>query len=199
MRELEKARLKVLAMFENNRSWVEWIHEGTLPARTQTAKTLNALVGIMSKHCPNCLNLNGCWFLKSNMPESPLHPNCHCTAESIPAPIAGVTAIAECDIGKFTNYVFNSNKKNGKYALFEAWGYDIIDSEWLQLEFIMQAQEKYASGNYILGKLDIFGQRLNIEITLPRYEGKTSVTFISGWMVYPSGIIKLATPYGGTI
>lgn len=69
----------------------------------------------------------------------------------------------------------------------------------MQAEFVRQANEKYASGYYQLGKLDMYGQRIDIEIILPRKDGKGTVNFITGWMVYPNGIIKLATPYGGTV
>lgn len=71
-----------------------------------------------------------------------------------------------------------------------------MDSLWLQQEYCCQAKEKYAKGNFTLNKLDEYGQRINIEITLPRKDGKGNVTFISGWMTYPNGKIMLTTPYG---
>ena len=43
----------------------------------------------------------------------------------------------------------------------------------------------------------IYGQRINIQITLPRKNGDGVVTFITGWMVERNGKIKLVTPYGG--
>lgn len=60
-----------------------------------------------------------------------------------------------------------------------------------------QAREKYISGEYTLGKLNIFGQRTNIVIEIPRKDGSGTVTFTSGWMVEPNGKLKLNTPYGG--
>ena len=39
------------------------------------------------------------------------------------------------------------------------------------------------------------GQIINIKIDLPRKDKIGTVTFTSGWMVYPNGIIKLVTPY----
>jgi len=66
----------------------------------------------------------------------------------------------------------------------------------LQEEFTRQAQEKYANGNYELGKLDEYGQRINITIILPRKDGKTPVSFVCGCMVYPYGKIQITTPYG---
>ncbi len=83
----------------------------------------------------------------------------------------------------------------GKNKLFESWGYDKMDSKWLKQEFERQAKEKYESGNFKLGKLDDYGQRISIEIELPRKDRIGTVKFISGWMVYPNGKIQLATPY----
>lgn len=191
MKELEEARLKALAMFEND-SWVKWVHEGK-PAYTNAEKIGNIALSTLTlgKHCSVCLNLNGCCFPKSNMPEHPLHPGCHCKME----PIYGIVPKAECKLIKFTEYIFNPFNYKGKKALFEAWGYDIMDSEWLQAEFVRQANEKYANSDFDLGKLDLYGQSINIEITLLRKDGKGTVTFISGWMVYPDGVIMLTTPY----
>lgn len=81
--------------------------------------------------------------------------------------------------------------------MFEKWGYGKIDAQWLQEEYCRQAQAKYANGEFTLNKLDEQGQRINIEITLPNKSNGGNVTFISGWMVYPNGTIKLATPYAG--
>lgn len=60
-----------------------------------------------------------------------------------------------------------------------------------------QAREKYISGEYKLGRLDIFGQRINIQIEIPRKDTGEIVTFTSGWMVEPHGKLKLNTHYGG--
>ena len=72
--------------------------------------------------------------------------------------------------------------------MFEVWGYDKADSEMLQRVFEKQAIEKYIQGQYALGKLNEQGQRINND---------KMVSFISGWMVYPNGKIRLVTPYGG--
>ena len=80
---------------------------------------------------------------------------------------------------------------------FESWGYTVADSAWLQRELEEQALYKYISGDYTLGKLDKNGQRINIRIELERKDSPGTVGFISGWMVYPNGLIKLNTPYGG--
>jgi len=195
MQKLQLAGQQAENMFDGGDYWVEWVHPGTAPATTATGKAFNTMAGVIKSHCPKCLNLNGCRFLKSKMPEIPLHENCHCYAN----PIAEPNAAAECDLRKFTDYIFNSNPlvNKGKKALFESWGYDIMSSERLQAEFIKQAQEKYAKGEYELDILNDYGQRIDIEIILSRNDGKADVSFISGWMVYPDGTIKLTTPYGG--
>ena len=202
MQELQLAGQQAKGMLDGNGNyWVEWVHEGTAPAKTIAEKALYAATGIVSNHCSRCLNLNGCRFLKSKMPEIPLHPNCHCEAKPIlNSPIPGITAIAECDIRKFTDYIFHEDPltNKGKKDLFESWGYDKIYSEQLQAEIIKQAQEKYANGEYELGKLDFFGQRINITIVLLTPNGKI-VSFRSGCMVYPDGRLKITTPYGGKI
>lgn len=73
----------------------------------------------------------------------------------------------------------------------------MADAKWLQTELEKQGLEKYINGEYILGKLDYNGQRISIRIEIPRKDQAGIVSFITGWMVYPSGKIQLATPYGG--
>ena len=189
---LEEARLKALKLFESD-DWVKWVHEGTNPAYGNAEKIANIAYAALGKHCSVCLNLNGCCFPKNNRPEYPLHPKCHCKIETI----FGITARAECELSKFTKYIFHPINNKGKKDLFQNWGYDIMDSQQLQSEFIRQAQEKYKNSDFVLGILDKHGQRINIEITLPRKDKIGTVNFISGWMVYPNGVIKLTTPYGG--
>ena len=103
---------------------------------------------------------------------------------------------AECAIEKFVEYIFHPVNNKGKKDLFESWGYGIMDSQYLQQEFVRQAQIAYSAGEYELDFVDDYGQRINIEITLKADNGEY-VTFNSGWMVYPNGLIQLTTPYGG--
>ncbi len=187
----ETYRDKVLSLFEND-IWVKWIHDGTKFAYTQKDKEDNIVYASKSRHCAICLNINGCCFPKNNMPRYPLHFNCHCRIE----PKKNIIFETECPIEKFADYIFKSQKINSKKELFESWGYDKLDSKWLQEEFCRQALDKYSSGEFTLNKLNEYGQRINIEIELPRKNGSGIVTFQSGWMVYPNGLIKLTTPYG---
>lgn len=191
MNVFKNIRSDVLRLF-NNSGWVKWIHEGDKkPAYTTEEKKLNVKTASVD-HCAKCINLNGCCFPNDNVPKYPLHPNCHCKVE----PTSDLNFKAVASIDKFQEFIFHPTKNKGKKALFESWGYDIIDSQWLQEEYCRQAQEKYADGKFTLNKLDDYGQRINIEISLPRKDGKGEVTFMSGWMVYPNGKIQLTTPYG---
>ena len=72
-----------------------------------------------------------------------------------------------------------------------------MDSEVLAEEITRQAKEKYSNGNFTLGLLNGYGQRISIETELERKDGKGKVRFLSGWMVYPDGNIRNTTPYGG--
>ena len=190
----KSAKNDASAIMQSNK-WVQWVHEGTNPAMTNAEKTMNIALSVLSlgKHCAKCMNINGCCFPRNNMPEYPLHPNCHCKIEHIDR----IWAIAVCPVEKFENYIFNPIGNKGKKELFESWGYAKIDSLWLQQEMERQAKEKYENGNFTLGKLDNHGQRINIEIELPRKDKIGTVKFISGWMVYPNGKIQNTTPYGG--
>lgn len=52
-------------------------------------------------------------------------------------------------------------------------------------------------GDYEIGSLDEYGQRISIRVEIPRKDQEGIVSFITGWMVRPDGHIQLATPYGG--
>ena len=172
--------------------WVQWVHFGLSPAETSLAKSINVALGATTNHCAQCRNLNGCCFVKGKHPTHPAHKYCHCKLVEIQTP----PIKAECAIIKFEGYIFHPTNNNGKKELFESWGYSIMDSQYLQQEFVRQAQFAYSAGEYELELLDKYGQRINIAITLKTNQGEY-VTFKSGWMVYPNGRIVLITPFGG--
>ena len=174
--------------------WIKWVHIGLIPAKTASGKSTNAALGTITNHCAQCRNLNGCCFVKGKHPLHPQHKRCHCKLLDINMP----SIKAECAIEKFEEYIFHSISNKGKKQLFESWGYSIIDSQYLQQEFVRQAQIAYSSGNYELGLLNQYGQRINIAITLKTDKGEY-VSFQSGWMVYPDGQIDVITPFGGKI
>lgn len=180
--------------------WVQWVHPYTMPAKTALRKKLNVIMEniipfMMPAHCAKCLNMNGCCFAEDKCPESPLHDNCHCKIKRI----NGVTVTAECPIEKFTGYIFSDKYiNNGKNKLYRNWGFTITDSNLLKAEMEKQAINVYLSGEYILGEMNSYGQRIDIPITLNCKNGQR-VTFKTGWMTYPNGKIILITPYGGKI
>lgn len=156
-------------------NWIEWMHVS---------------MGFM--HCKTCLALDKCWFDKHNMPELPQHEKCHCRAIRIAKPNAYLIN-AECDIRKFTDYIFSDKYAwNGKRELFESLGFDKNESQYLKDEFEAQAAKNYSEGNYKLNKLDEQGQRINIEIKMNK--NNREIEFISGWMVKLKGRITNNTP-----
>ena len=104
-------------------------------------------------------------------------------------------------MSKFDPYLFNRDNAytHEKQKLFESWGYDISDSEWLRQEIERRGLEKYIAGQYTLkdNGLDRNGQRINIRIEIPRRDKEGTVSFITGWMIRPNGYITCNTPLGG--
>ena len=162
--------------------WVKWTHHSE-------GKT----------HCETCLMLDGCWFMEGKAPPCPYHPYCHCTLEPVPYAVVLINAASYSDYSKFDPYLFDPGNyyKHGKNKVFTSWGYTIADAKWLKAEIERQAQEKYVIGDYTLGVLDRYGQRISIRIELPRKDRSEEVSFLAGWTVCPNGQIRLNTPYGG--
>lgn len=67
----------------------------------------------------------------------------------------------------------------------------------LKNEFEKQARRIYSVGGYTLGKLNEYGRRISVQISLSRKDKNEYAIFLTGWMVYPDGKIILTTPYGG--
>lgn len=162
--------------------WNKWIHRN-----------------LSDNHCSECLMLDGCWFEKDKTPKHPQHPFCHCVLEELHYDEVMAKSTAYSAFSKYDPYLFNRDNaySHQKQYLFEAWGYSIEDAEWLKLEIEKQALENYKNGNYELGKLNDKGQRVSIRVEIVRKDTGNKVSFITGWMVYPNGHIKLTTPYGG--
>ncbi len=163
-------------------NWIKWLHRN-----------------LSENHCEECLKLDGDYFLKEKAPKHPHHLYCHCVLEPISYDTVLKNAKAESSINKYVNYLFSPEycEKNGKNGLFMDWGFTIDDSEYLLKENENQALEKYINGDYILGRLDKYGQRINIKCSIPRKDTKETATYTTAWMVCPNGKIRLITPYGG--
>nr|WP_324292325.1 DUF6883 domain-containing protein [uncultured Desulfobulbus sp.] len=102
-------------------------------------------------------------------------------------------------VQKFSDYIFKEGATHGKDAVFRGLGYGKENSAELARMWEEQAAAKFARGEYTLGKLDQYGQRISIEIEVPGIgdaAGKTS-HMQSGWMIQPDGGIKLNTPFSG--
>ena len=176
-----------------NNQWIEWDHF-LIPNKPEWLREILRNIMALFGHCMSCSALDGCYLSKRNMPEQPLHENCDCRKKDIAYSKVKSTATTECDIRKFTEYVFKNMKDSkGKNKIFYDLGFDINDSSYLQNEYCKQALNQYFLGNYVLKNLDRRGQRLAIPITL------NGITFYSGWMLCPEGEIKNTTPFGGWI
>ena len=162
--------------------WVEWVH-----------------IQMGRSHCETCLKLDKCWFLQEKKPKLPQHFFCHC--KTVPLDYSRVVnqTTASSEHSKFDPYLFNRNNRyeHNKQELFESWDYTIEDSDWLQKSIEVQALKKYINGDYNLGNLDKYGQRISIRVEIPRRDKEGTVSFITGWKVCPNGHIQLNTPYGG--
>lgn len=78
-------------------------------------------------------------------------------------------------------------------------GYSEKDSARLAEIWQNQASQKYAKGEFVLGKKDKWGQRIDIEIKLEGIgDAKGKFSFLkSGWMLNEDGSISLNTPFSG--
>lgn len=166
----------------NKHNWVKWVHRN-----------------LSENHCPECLALDGCLFAGDNHPRYPHHQFCHCSLKEIPKSEVESKATVYADYRKFDPYLFNTEGKetHNKEKLFKSWGYDSTDSSWLKQEIEKQGLKKYISGDYKLGLLNKYGQRISIRIEIPNKNTNDIISFVAGFMVWPNGEIRLITPYGG--
>jgi hypothetical protein len=107
--------------------------------------------------------------------------------------------IATAPVEKFSDYIFKEGATHGKDKVFRSLGYDAAHSAELANVWEKQAAEKFAKGEYSLGKLDAYGQRININIQLSGIGAAADKTsnINSGWMMLKNGEIKLNTPFSG--
>ncbi|WP_423751940.1 DUF6883 domain-containing protein [Heliobacterium chlorum] len=95
--------------------------------------------------------------------------------------------------------MFKEDATHGKDVVFKNLGYTKETADDLIKIYQEQATQKYAKGEYTLGKNDQYGQRIDIEIELPRIGDATGETSYlkSGWMIKEDGSITLNTPFSG--
>ncbi len=101
-------------------------------------------------------------------------------------------------IEKFRDYVLKPGADQGKLQVFASLGYTQEDAEQLVIIYEKQATEQYIQGNYSLGKQDMHGQRITIEIILEANNASGQRSYLSsGWMIVDADTIKLNTPFTG--
>jgi len=102
-------------------------------------------------------------------------------------------------VAKFRDYIFKPGATHGKDRIFRSLGYNQADAAQLAAIFEQQAADKYARQDFSFGRLDEYGQRINIEIQLDGIDGLSGRKsyIISGWMIQSDGSITLNTPFGG--
>ena len=177
----KQIKVKILGDFNYApNQWVQWIT--VIDERTS----------------PGCRALHECIFIFAKCPDWPEHPNCRCKLNKVGRPDASATSAIE----KFSVYLWEDKYTNpasplyhGKDTVFLEMGYLQNSSELLRSIYTEQAREKYRSGDYTLGKLNKWGQHIDIVVDLPTSYGVVSV--ISGWMVKPNGLIQLNAPFSG--
>ena len=99
-------------------------------------------------------------------------------------------SLVQVDINKFTNYVLDPANSKGKHVVFKNLGYDKSNAKALVRIYKRQGLKNFLRKNYMLGKSDIYGQRITIGIKIGDAVLKT------GWMLLENGI-KLITPFSG--
>lgn len=95
--------------------------------------------------------------------------------------------------------MFKEGARHGKDAVFRSFGYAAGDSEALANSFAQQGAANFDAGNFMMGNLDQFGQRITIPIRLVGQGDAAgrATTVLSGWMITPEGTVRLVTPFAG--
>jgi len=144
----------------------------------------------------DCDKFNGCYFVIKQMPMYPQHPRCQCKLKKIAKTLLNITAKANCDIRKFNGYIFSDKYDDGKREIFEFWGFDTGDSEYLQSFYIAQAQKKYCQGEYEYVGTNAYFPKIKIIIEISDKDGNTQ-KINTIWQLGKRGEITLITPYSG--
>ncbi len=102
-------------------------------------------------------------------------------------------------IAKFRDYIFKPGATHGKDVVFRNLGYGSEHSDDLVRLYTEQATAKFQRGEYALGRLDEYGQRITIEIEIHGIgEAAGKVSYLkTGWMKESDDFISLNTPFTG--
>ena len=100
--------------------WCEWSHFLVPNKPDWFRQILRNIIAILG-HCLLCSAVDGCYFIKNNSPKHPLHIKCDCTQKVISIIKVKNNATAECDIKKFTEYIFKDKKSETETVHQEAF------------------------------------------------------------------------------
>jgi hypothetical protein len=99
------------------------------------------------------------------------------------------------DVRKFSDYVLSPENAIGKDKIFlDRLGFrerNLEDAQILLDTYLTQAEAKLSEGQYQIGRVDQFGQRFTIEITV------RGLTLLTGWILTDRSILRLTTPFAG--
>ena len=142
-----------------------------------------------TRTCALCVALNKTIFKKNNKPEY-FHPHCKCEMKEVE--LKKVTL--DFPMRKITEYLLVHPSKS---ELMKSWGYTMEDAQEIYDEIAENAKMQYLNGEYRLGKFNKNGQRIEMKCTLNGKKDKAGqvYSFITGWMVYPDGMLHNNTPY----
>ena len=145
----------------------------------------------LANTCYVCVALNDTIFKNNNKPDF-FHYRCKC--KNIPTTYNSVKL--DFPKEKISKYLLS---EKGKLGLMQSMGYSSEDADYLYNTIAENAKKKFYSGEYILGSLNIYGQKVNIELELKGKGLKENQTyrFITGWTAYPNGKLHNNTPFGG--
>jgi len=99
-------------------------------------------------------------------------------------------SLVKVDIRKFTEYVLDSTNSKGKDVIFNNLGYNQTNAQSLARLYKRQGVKNLIRRSYKLGKLDTYGQRINMAIKIG------DKVLNSAWMKVGKGI-RFASPFVG--
>ena len=187
MSVFDKAAEKLLHLSKNDaNAWVKRINDSSKDIRFCKGQAAEDSV---TRTCALCVALNRTIFKKNNKPEY-FHPHCKCEWKQIE--LREVTL--DFPIEKITQYLLVHPSKS---KLMNSWGYTMEDAQEIYNTIAENAKNQYLNGEYTLGRLNENGQRIEIKCILNGKKDKSGQTyrFITGWMVYPNGMLHNNTPY----
>lgn len=181
----DKIKEEVLNYFENGDDWVRRENPSRKDIEVCGGE---ATADNETNTCDLCVALNRTVFKNSHKPEY-THPNCKCKQVPFEFPETPL----DFPMKKIV-YLF---AKKGDWM--RSMGYLDLDAEEIYQTIAENAQLQFMRGNYILGTLSKYGQKVNIVLALPGKRDKQGTTYRvkTGWTAFPNGKLHNNTPIGG--